>query len=250
MVTKILTVQRAGDASISKFTAEKTGIPDASPTVTSTSLPTSPLRTHSPVTGTPPISTSTTFSTPPSEARISPIFGEEQSLPLSCEARAAADWANFFGIGIEELEFQKRLPVSDDPDLGFVGDPDGVWGNIPPRAYGVHAVPVAALLQQYGLPAEARRNMTFDELKNEIAHGRPVMVWVVGHVTAGTPQVYTSKAGRQVTVAAQEHVMIVTGYSGEVVYFLDGAYQYARATQHFINSWGALGNMAVVYRAP
>lgn len=240
----------AGGASGLTIATADPAAPSLKPTRKATPLPTRLSPTRSPADGTFTVSTAAPTSTPPDEARISPIFGEHQSLPLSCEARAAADWANFFSVPIQEIEFQNRLPLSDDPDLGFVGDPNDVWGNIPPRAYGVHAGPVAALLRQYGLPAEARRYMTLDELKNEIAHGRPVIVWVVGHIVAGTPQVYTSQAGRQVTVAAQEHALIVTGYSREVMYVQDGAYQYARATQHFINSWGALGNMAVIYRAP
>lgn len=158
------------------------------------------------------------------------------------------DWAGFFGFKIHELAFQNRLPRSDDPDTGFVGDVMGVWGNIPPRAYGVHAAPVAALLREYGLPADARRGMTFDELKAEIADGRPVIAWVVGHVAAGTPQVYTSSAGRQITVSAKEHTVIVVGYTPEVVFVQDGGWLYGRALKHFEDSWGVLGNMAIVYQ--
>ncbi len=186
--------QLATSSSTSAIAASNTTTSGNPKARTSTPVPTVFMPTPLPETEIPP--TPTTSPVPPDEACISPIFGEQQSLPLSCEARAAADWANFFSVPIQEIEFQNRLPLSDDPDLGFVGDPNGVWGNIPPRAYGVHAGPVAALLRQYGLPAEARRFMTLDELKNEIAHGRPVIVWVVGHIVAGTPQVYTSHAGR------------------------------------------------------
>jgi uncharacterized protein YvpB len=223
--------------------------PSDAPTQTAALKPTSRPATMQPTAE--PISIPpTAVPTLPVEAHIEAILGQTQTLPLSCESRSAVDWAGFFGVPIQELAFQGRLPVSDDPDLGFVGDSMGVWGNIPPRAYGVHAEPVAALLQDYGLPAEARRNMTLAELKAEIADGRPVITWVVGHVTSGTPQVYTSRAGRQVTVAAREHTVIVTGYTPEVIFVLDGGWVYARATQHFINSWGALGNMAVVYGSP
>lgn len=184
----------------------------------------------------------------PAEARILGLRGDDQTLPLSCEARSAADWASFFGFTIQELDFQDRLPRSDDPDYGFVGDVMGVWGNIPPRSYGVHAGPVADLLREYGLPATARRGMTFDELKAEIAAGRPVIAWVVGHVNAGTPQIYTSRAGRQVTVSAREHTVIVVGYTPEVVFVQDGAWLYGRAIKHFEDSWGVLGNMAIIHR--
>lgn len=192
-----------------------------------------------------PLPSATT--TPPAQARINQIRGKNQSLPLSCEARSAVDWAAYFGVPIDELEFQSRLPLSDDPDAGFVGNVMGVWGKVPPQDYGVHARPVAALLQEYGLPARDRRGMALDELKAEIAAGRPLIVWVVDHLTAGTPQAYTSHSGRQVTVAAYEHTVIATGYSPEVIYVLDGGWLYARAWQHFENSWAVLGNMAIVW---
>ena len=58
------------------------------------------------------------------------------------------DLAAYFGLGIDELEFFGRLPVSDNPEVGFVGDVNGRWGQIPPNAYGIHAEPVAALGKQ------------------------------------------------------------------------------------------------------
>ena len=75
-------------------------------------------------------------------------------MPLSCEASAATDWAAYFGKKIDEYEFQNRLPQSDNPNKGFVGNVFGTWGQVPPAPYGVHADPVATLLQDYGLDAE------------------------------------------------------------------------------------------------
>lgn len=220
------------------FTAAASNTADPVPTF----LPPSLQITANPNTPTPQA-----VPTLPAEIRIQGIRGRDQTLPLSCESRSAVDWADYFGADIDELEFQERLPVSDDPNLGFVGDSMGVWGNIPPKAYGVYAEPVADLLKEYGLPAEARRHMTMDELKAELAAGRPVITWMIGHVTAGSPVVYTSRAGKSVVVASQEHTVIAIGYTPEVIIVLDGGWIYARATQHFINSWGVLQNMAVLY---
>src|SRR3972149_1337682 len=47
------------------------------------------------------------------------IVGRPQTLPLSCEARSAVDWAGYFGFNIDEIEFFGRLPLSDNPDVGF-----------------------------------------------------------------------------------------------------------------------------------
>ena len=111
-----------------------------------------------------PIPTPTQQSTPipdtkdislPASASISGIFGSPQLYTLDCEAQAAVDWARFFGVSISELEFIDRMPDSDDPTQGFVGNINGAMGRLPPDDYGVHAGPVAELLRDYGLNAHA-----------------------------------------------------------------------------------------------
>ena len=84
------------------------------------------------------------------------ISGHVQTYELGCEASAAVDWAGYYDVLIYESTFQFGLPLSDNPELGFVGNvtTDG-WGQIPPDAYGVHAEPIAELLREYGLPAQA-----------------------------------------------------------------------------------------------
>jgi uncharacterized protein YvpB len=183
----------------------------------------------------------------PDYAFVTGIVAHGQTYPLSCESRSAADLANYWGIPVDEVEFFDSLPLSDDPEKGFVGSVRGVWGHVPPNSYGVHAVPVASLLRQYGLDAKAQRGMSLYELKGEIANGRPVIVWVVGHVWRGSPETYTTKDGRQVTVARFEHTMLAYGYDKAGVYLIDagngtrGNYDYER----FNDSWEVLGNMAV-----
>jgi hypothetical protein len=127
----------------------------------------------------PPTPTPTPVSLPPS-ARIWDISGQDQSLPLDCESRSAVDWAAYFGRPIGEIAFFNSLPPSDDPDSGFVGNVMGDWGQIPPDDYGVHAFPVAGVLRTYDLSAFAYRSLSWDELRAEVAAGRPVIVWIVG----------------------------------------------------------------------
>lgn len=226
-------------------TSAPTILPSHTPTRTtipSSPTPTKPTRTRAAPTATPAIT-----STAPASLLL-PLRGKGQTLPLSCESRSAVDWAAHFGVKIDELVFQDQLPVSDNPEVGFVGDVNGVWGKTPPDSYGVHAAPVAALLRSYGLNAEARKGMTLDELKQEIAAGRPVIVWMVGHVEKGPASTYTTNDGQIVTVAAHEHTMIAIGYTRETIVVLDGAIIYGRANAHFLDSWGPLGNMAIVKR--
>jgi uncharacterized protein YvpB len=183
----------------------------------------------------------------PEAAAVEGVVGRRQSLPLSCESRSAADWAAFFGVPIDELEFLARLPLSDDPDRGFVGDVRGAWGQIPPAPYGVHAAPVARLLQSYGLPAQARRYIEWEVVKAELAAGRPVIAWVSGHVEGGTAEIYTAADGRKTVVARFEHTVILTGYTADSVTIVDGARRYERPLAVFLESWGVLRNMAITY---
>jgi uncharacterized protein YvpB len=149
---------------------------------------------------------------PPDSASISGVVGHPQTYSLSCEARSAVDWMAFWGISASEDDFISRLPRSANPDLGFVGHINDGWGSIPPRGYGVHAEPVAALLREYGLEAEARRDLSWDDLRVEIAVGRPVIVWVIGQMWPGKPRSYTDEEGHNTIVASFEHTMILTGY--------------------------------------
>lgn len=183
----------------------------------------------------------------PNSAYIQGFTGYPQSYSLSCESRSAVDWAAYWGVDLNETEFLVNLPRSDNPDAGFVGNPNHVWGSIPPDSYGVHARPVAALLRQYGLQAKARHDMSWKNLRSEIAAGRPVIVWVIGQMSSGTPIEYTASDGHKTTVAHFEHTMVVIGYGPELVHVVD-AYSglpqtYQLAT--FMASWEVLGRMAI-----
>lgn len=184
----------------------------------------------------------------PEAAYVNGVIGHRQSYNLSCESRSAVDWAAFFGVSISESEFLFNLPVSDNPDKGFVGDVNGRWGNVPPAAYGVHAEPVAQLLQEYGLRAVARRGLSWEDLRAEVSNGRPVIVWLIGNVWAGAAQIYTDVTGVQTIVAPYEHTMILLGYDPASVYLLNASTGMVEwhALSSFLNSWAVLGNMAVL----
>lgn len=120
-------------------------------------------------------------------------------------------------------------------------------GEYPPRGYGVHAGPIADTLQEFGIAAEAHHVSSWDDLREEIDAGRPVIVWVIGQMWSGTPVEYEAPDGSTTTVAAYEHTMILTGYSPDTVQVLDaytGMYQYYMLST-FRKSWAVLGNMAV-----
>lgn len=177
------------------------------------------------------------------------IWGHRQYFAIGCEASAAYDWAAYFGVSFNEFNFQMELPVSDNPDKGFVGSVEGPWGQVPPYAYGVHAAPVAKVLREnYGMNAQSAKGFTIEQLKEEIASGQPVIAWVIGNVVGGIPYEYTDQVGDKVIVAAYEHVVIVTGYNEETLRYMNNGKFYDIQFEYFENSWSVLENM-VVYLA-
>jgi len=212
--------------------------PTAAPTETSTPLP--------PTEAPPPPAPAW----PPASASIGSIIGYPQGYALSCESRSAVDWARYFGVEIGETEFLTRLPLSDNPEVGFVGFYNDYGGMVPPYSYGVHADPVAKLLREYGLPAGGLKGLSLDELRSEIASGRPVIVWIIFGISNGYALDYTASDGQTMRVAPNEHTVIVIGYDENSITVLDGAWVYSRSIQQFERSWEVLGNMAVIYQPP
>jgi uncharacterized protein YvpB/LysM repeat protein len=183
----------------------------------------------------------------PDSAYISGLTGHAQSYNLSCEARSAVDLAAFWGLNIGETEFLQALPQADNPEKGYVGNPNEAWGHLPPHSYGVYATPVAETLKSYGLEAIGLSNLSWDDLRSEINAGHPVIVWIIGSMWDGTPVEYEAQDGSTTIVAAFEHTMILTGYNQDSVQVVDaysGQYQ-TFSLNTFIRSWNVLGNMAV-----
>lgn len=185
----------------------------------------------------------------PASASVYGVTGQSQALPLDCESRSAIDWAAFFGKNINELTFFNKLPRSDNPNKGFVGDVYGTWGQVPPNDYGIHAEPVAALLRAYGLPAQADMGLRWDDIRAEIAANRPVIVWVEGYIRAGKPRFYLSPSDNGVSIVAPyEHTVIVVGYNQDYVAILNGSKVSSVPINSFLDAWATLGNMAIRYR--
>ena len=189
----------------------------------------------------------------PSDAYVSGMSGQDQQLALDCESRSAVDWAKHFGVNLDEIDFLNHLPRSDDPDVGFVGNPDGTQGNMPPNDYGVHAPPVASLLRGYNLTANTFRSLQWNDLRAEIASGNPAVVWIIGganySLVNGTPHYYTAAStGKSTIVAPWEHTVIVVGYTSDTVTVLNGSKFITLSLNQFLDSWSVLGFMAVLNR--
>src|SRR4030066_652743 len=66
----------------------------------------------------------------PDSAYVTGVVGHAQGYSLSCEARSVADWAAYWGVNIGEAEFLEALPHADNPEDGFVGNPNDAWGAV------------------------------------------------------------------------------------------------------------------------
>jgi uncharacterized protein YvpB len=231
-----------------------TDTPSPTPTSTSTPTPTSsptstplPTRTFTPTRKPKPTKPpKTPTATLPSEATVDGVTGHPQLYNLDCEARSAVDLASFFGTDINEKDFLRKLPKSDNPETGFVGNYRDPKGQLPPDSYGVYAEPVAKLLRKYGIKAHASKDLSFERLQAEIASGRPVMAWVIGNVWQGYAVEYVTPDGMTVIVANFEHTVIVTGYDESSVSVIDGDLSYQRPLDEFLASWAVLQNMAII----
>jgi len=232
-------------------------LPTSSPTATLTpthTVTSSPTATFTPLPSSTPLPPTATdaplYPLPddlPGEAQIEGVHGYAQAYNLTCEARSAVDWARFFGGNISEMEFQAALPLSDNPEVGFVGYYDDPMGRLPPLAYGAYAAPVAQTLAGFGVDAAAVSGYSLNDLRRQVASGNPVIVWVVGNTWwDGTPVDYRAEDGSTVTVVRFEHTVILTGYDAYGVSLVDGGQVYWRSYDTFLASWSVLGNMAVI----
>lgn len=186
-----------------------------------------------------------------SEARVAAwlarLEGRPQARSLSCEARSAADLLALHGRRGTEEDVLARLPASDNPDHGFVGDVDGPSGRLPPHGYGVHEAPIARALTELGLPARAVRGVDLAWLEQETAAGRAVIAWVTGSCARARPVELRDRAGRAFRAVPGEHTMLVLQVTRREVLVLDPAdgrrARYDR--DEFDAAWSLLGHRAV-----
>ena len=189
---------------------------------------------------------------PPPSAFVEGVVGHPQEHSLSCESRSATDLAAFWGAEFTEGDFFRRLPKSDNPNKGFVGDVDSPPGSMPPLGYGVYVGPVAATLRSFGLDALTRREWGLDGLKAELAAGRPVVVWATYDMKISEILSWPSSDGVTSPVVQWQHTFIAVGYDATGVYLVDA---YDGVTKHFgyeqfAPAWAQLGGIAVTVRGP
>lgn len=188
----------------------------------------------------------------PPSAFVDGLVGHPQEHNLSCESRSATDVAAFWGAAFTEDDFFRRLPKSDNPHRGFLGDVDLPAGSMPPLGYGVYVGPVAATLRSFGLDARAQQAWNLDGLKTELAAGRPVMVWATYDMQLPGVETWVSSDGATSVVVKWQHTFIAVGYDEGGLMLVD-AYDGETKTfdyETFTLAWDQLGRMAVAVEGP
>ena len=190
--------------------------------------------------------------TPIPTSRSLEMVGSKQTKNLTCESQSAADLLKFWGKPVGEMEFFTRLPRSDNPHKGFVGSPDAPPGSLPPNGYGVYAGPVAETLRSFGLDAETHANKGINWLRQELAAGRPVIVWSTYGFKEQPVKTYIPRDGQQVDIVQYEHTFLAVGYDTTGVAVIDPLDGLRKTIPYgeFIRGWNLLGQMAVSARLP
>ncbi|MFJ4184484.1 C39 family peptidase [Kitasatospora sp. NPDC089509] len=195
-----------------------------------------------------------------SEASAVSVPYYHQQLANDCEAAAlrmilaargtkADDQLILDEIGVDRVhyEFGHSGPLSGDPYVAFVGDPDG--SEVDGTGYGVYYPPVAKAARTFGLTVlHDREEISLQTLKNELAAGHPAIAWVdyLWRHLPNTP--YTAYDGRSVLYAGPaEHTVVVTGFSGGKVSLNDPARGRTTVSEEeFADGYATYKHMAVV----
>lgn len=195
-----------------------------------------------------------------------PVKEYTQKYPLSCEAAATSVALQYLGFGTSEDEVLGLLPYDKtpktvdgqgnitwgDPDLGFVGDYDGVYLK---TGYGIYSHPLAeAVKAKIKVHLVQGENLKLEELYQAVAAHHPVVVWVPTRFENVKPQTWKTPTGKTITWIEHEHAMVFRGYNKKenTVTLMDvhyGKYQ-TRTVAEFLRGWAYLGNQAVIFSLP
>lgn len=195
------------------------------------------------------------LSAPPSPLQILlDVPRGRQERNLNCEFRSATDLASYYGwtFAWEQLFEVVGVDSGGDPNLGFVGSSiNDPVGGLYPAGYGVYAEPIARGLRQLGVPALAHSAKDVAWIKEQLARGRPVMIWATYGLQPQQVVEWQSAAGVTVRAVPYEHTFLVVGYDQQGVWLDDpwGAVQRHYPWSALTASWALLGNMAVTIDA-
>ncbi len=152
-----------------------------------------------------------------------PAINQFPELPSGCEITAVAIMLNGYGVEVDKLTLAEMMPLSDDPNLGFVGDPYSYEG------WTIYPLALVDIIKQYTGTATVLTDTTLNVLRNTLRQGKPIVVWV-------------SMDGFYI------HAVCLVGYDSEGFYYNDpwtGEKNVFVGSEAFDANWASQGRLAI-----
>ena len=180
-----------------------------------------------------------------------------QRLRNNCESAALQILLATTGVRVDQLRLQRAFRrdgpldpddsaderIWGDPDIGYVGRPEG--GGVA-GGFGIYPGPVATVARRHGLALDQLTGKPAARVYERLRSGRAVMAWV--GLSDGPYGEWRSPRGREVRVNFGEHTVVLTGIRANgrirVVNPLEGTRE-LWTRQRFETMWGRLGNRAL-----
>lgn len=182
---------------------------------------------------------------PRSGHTINGAYLYQQQRSLSCEYASTAIAATIAGHTISEYDFDAVVPLHENPHVGYRGNIHGTWGNT--TDYGVYNEPLHMALADFGISSSAfYAHGDALRLKEELAHDRPVVVWLAMWGDVNSFDAYTTDGARYQLTQGM-HVMTAYGYDERGVYLTDpgtAVYQFYEWDE-FMAMWNVMDGMAL-----
>jgi uncharacterized protein YvpB len=199
---------------------------------------------------------------PPPVSRLLDVPLHRQEHALSCEAAALQMALGTLGRPVAEADLLTDLArdptprtvkpdghvVWGDPDVGFVGGWDGVFGR---DGYGVYQGPIAELARGAGFAGSTPlTDADPRELYDAVRDGYPVVAWMpyAGQIKGRGG--WSTPAGKQIDYVVTEHAVVLAGVADDGVTYAD---PYTASLEHmsfstFEAANAELGGRAVIVR--
>ncbi|USG65666.1 C39 family peptidase [Brevibacillus ruminantium] len=189
-----------------------------------------------------------------------PHISQLPELPRGCEVTALAMLLNYNGYAVDKMQLASELVkdttprTSDDKNNTWWGNPyKGFVGNmydVREPGFGVFHPPIEALARTYaGERVVNLSTLDFDDILQFVESGYPV--WVIVTRTYqhdNTRNLNWMTPDGPIHTTRNEHSVLLTGYDGKYVYFLDPLKQgetSKKSRVSFEAGWKQLGNQAI-----
>lgn len=214
-----------------------------------------------PPAGLPPIPWVRPASLPAPAAGLLDIALHLQDRRATCEVAALEMALAGRGIATDESTLlgytgiDGRPPVVDaggailrwgDPDVAFVGSPDG---NPPDHTgYGVYAAPIARAAERAGAAVSASGpGIGAADLYAAVIAGHPAVAWVTNDYRPAPLAAWQAWDGARVRYSLKEHAVLVIGVTPALVLLDDPWFgQRWHPRSEFEGAYGTFGDMAVI----